>query len=111
MPAEPQKLLYAIERELKALSWWENAPPSARALASTEPFCLDTLSFAQWLQFVLLPRMQAMIDAGAPLPSRISLYPMATETFKQLPEDTGALEEAIARLDEALSGQPVRREA
>lgn len=111
MSAEPQTLLYAIEREMKALCWWESVSPSAQALASTEPFCLDTLSFAQWLQFVLLPRLQAMIDAGAPLPSRIALYPMATESFKVRPEDTGALEEAIAHLDESLSGQPVRRQA
>ncbi len=111
MSAEPQILLHAIERELKALSWWESVPPSARALASTEPFCLDTLSFPQWLQFVLLPRMQVLLDAGAPLPSRISIYPMAVESFKPLPEDTDGLEEAIARLDECLSGQPVRREA
>ncbi|ATG73240.1 hypothetical protein CGX12_16085 [Zobellella denitrificans] len=110
MSAEPRALLYAIERELKVLSWWESSPPSAEALASTEPFCLDTLSFPQWLQFVLIPRMQALIDAGSPLPTRISIYPMATESFRQLAEDTRALEEAIARLDEALSGQPVSRE-
>ncbi|MBL1378309.1 YqcC family protein [Zobellella iuensis] len=110
MSAEPQALLYAIERELKVLSWWQSVPPSAKALASTEPFCLDTLTFPQWLQFVLLPRMQALIDSGAPLPSRISVYPMAIESCKLLAEDTRALEEAIARLDEALSGQRVSRE-
>ncbi|WP_375057700.1 YqcC family protein [Zobellella sp. DQSA1] len=110
MSAEPRALLYAIERELKVLSWWQSVPPPAKALASTEPFCLDTLTFPQWLQFVLLPRMQALIDAGAPLPTRISVYPMAIESFKELAEDTRALEEAIARLDEALSGQQVSRE-
>lgn len=111
MSAEVEKRLYAIERELKALSWWQNEPPSAAALASTEPFCLDTLTFSQWLQFVLLVRLQAMLDAGAPLPSSISIYPMAIESFKSLAQDTRALEEAIAELDETLSGQTVVREA
>ncbi|GGB38876.1 hypothetical protein GCM10011502_10190 [Oceanisphaera marina] len=111
MSAEVEKRLYAIERELKALSWWQSEPPSAAALASTEPFCLDTLTFSQWLQFVLLVRLQAMLEAGVPLPNNISIYPMATESFKPLAVDTRALEEAIAGLDETLSGQAVVREA
>lgn len=110
MHADPQALLHAIERELKLLSWWQAVPPAPEALASGEPFCLDTLTFPQWLQFVLIPRMQALLDAEAPLPTRISLYPMATESFKDLAEDTRALEEAIARLDEALSGKRVPRQ-
>ncbi|WP_417618155.1 YqcC family protein [Oceanisphaera sp.] len=110
MSAEVQTRLYAIERELRALSWWQREPPSAAALASTEPFCLDTLTFPQWLQFVLLQRLQAMLDAGMPLPVKVSIYPMATESFKSLAEDTRALEEAIAGLDEALSGETVVRE-
>ena len=111
MSAEVRKRLYTIEQELKALSWWQSEPPSAAALASTEPFCMDTLTFSQWLQFVLLKRLSAMLDAGASLPNNIAIYPMATESFKSLATDTRALQEAIARLDETLSGQAVVREA
>lgn len=111
MTPDPQTQLNAIAQELKALSWWQALPPTAEALASQEPFCLDTLTFPQWLQFVLIPRMQAMLDAGVPLPTHIALYPMATESFKDLPENTRALEEAIALLDESLTGKRVIREA
>ena len=111
MSAHHHLLLDAIEIELKALAWWETTHPGAEALASSEPFCLDTLDFSQWLQFVLLARLRAMLDAKMPLPSNIAVYPMAFETFKSMPEDTTALTEAIAQLDEGLSGQPVTREA
>lgn len=107
----PVSLLDAIELELKALNWWETTHPGAEALASTEPFCMDTLDFSQWLQFVLLARLRAMHDAKLPLPTTIAVYPMAYEAFKGMPENTTALTEAIAQLDEALSGQPVEREA
>ncbi|WMC11439.1 YqcC family protein [Oceanimonas pelagia] len=110
MSADIPSLLTDIERALKALGWWQTSPPSAAALASTQPFCLDTLSLPQWLQFILLPRLRAMLAAGSPLPSRIAVYPMAVESFREVREQAGALLEAIARLDEALSGEPVVRE-
>ncbi|AEY01155.1 hypothetical protein GU3_06995 [Oceanimonas sp. GK1] len=111
MPADIPGLLTDIEQALKALGWWQDAPPSPEALASTQPFCVDTLSLPQWLQFVLLPRLRALVAAGSPLPTRIAVYPMAVESFRGMKEDTQALAEAIAQLDEALSGQRVVRDA
>ncbi|MBU3825628.1 MAG: YqcC family protein [Candidatus Oceanisphaera merdipullorum] len=103
-------LLDTIENELKALSWWQAVPPSAEDLASTLPFAVDTLSLAQWLQFVLLARLRDMLAAGMPLPTEISVYPVAQESFAGLSEDTRGLMAAIAQLDEALTGQPVKHE-
>ncbi|NHI00303.1 MULTISPECIES: YqcC family protein [Oceanimonas] len=111
MTADISRLLLDIEQELKTLGWWDSEPPSAAALASTQPFCIDTLSLPQWLQFVLLPRLRAMLAAGSPLPGRIAVYPVAVESFKGVNADASALNEAIARLDEALSGRPVVRES
>ncbi|OYW90485.1 MAG: pseudouridine synthase, partial [Pseudomonadales bacterium 32-61-5] len=42
--------LLLIERELRVLGVWEALSPDPQALASREPFCVDTLSFEQWLQ-------------------------------------------------------------
>ena len=101
--------LNAIEDALKAQAWWQETPPTAQDLASTLPFGVDTLSLAQWLQFILLARLRAMLAAGVALPSEISVYPMAQQSFAGLEQDTRHLTEAIAQLDEALSGQPVER--
>lgn len=109
MSVRVQQQLDAIEQELKTLSWWESEPPSAQALASIQPFAIDTLTFSQWLQFILLARLQAIIDANMSLPTAMSVYPMATESFKGLPDNTQPLIEAIAQLDEAITGQPVAR--
>lgn len=54
--------LLLIERELRVLGWWSESPPSAQALASREPFCVDTLEFQQWLQWIFLPRMKVILE-------------------------------------------------
>ncbi|MEC8429313.1 MAG: YqcC family protein, partial [Pseudomonadota bacterium] len=42
--------LIDLQCELKNLNLWETQRPADEALASTQPFCIDTLSFPQWLQ-------------------------------------------------------------
>ena len=70
-------LLIDIECELRRADLWSAETPSAEALASVEPFCVDTLDFQQWLQFILLPRMNALIAAQAPLPDKCDITAMA----------------------------------
>ncbi|MCT7655392.1 hypothetical protein MBH78_13315 [Oceanimonas sp. NS1] len=59
---------------------------------------------------MLLPRLRAMLAAGSPLPGRIAVYPWRWR-LQGVNADVSALNEAIARLDEALSGRPVVRES
>lgn len=98
-------LLAALQSELEALALWQAELPSAAQLASTQPFCVDTLRFEQWLQFIFIPRISAMMDALQPLPSQISLCPMAEESFKNHGEKAAKLINTIADIDELLSGQ------
>lgn len=70
-------LLIDIECELRRADLWSAERPSADALASVEPFCVDTMDFQQWLQFILLPRMQAIVAAQAPLPGKCDITTMA----------------------------------
>ena len=70
-------LLIDIECELRRTDLWSAETPSAEALASVEPFCVDTLDFQQWLQFILLPRMNALITSQAPLPDKCDITAMA----------------------------------
>ncbi|MNJ80295.1 hypothetical protein D3C77_786240 [compost metagenome] len=46
-------------------------------MASAEPFCVDTLAFEEWLQWVFLPRMKEIIERGEGLPLACSIRPMA----------------------------------
>lgn len=73
--------LLLIERELRAQGWWSDVPPSAQALASVEPFCVDSLAFEEWLQWIFLPRMKLIIESGQPLPSVSGIRPMAEMVY------------------------------
>lgn len=97
-------LLLKIRTEMEELKLWQSSPPPAEALASTQPFCIDTLHFTEWLQWLLIPRLQEMIRQEIPLPQSSQIHPMAEEVFKQMQADTDALLALINRLDETLSG-------
>lgn len=100
-----QELLLAIQRELRGLRLWTELPPTAAALASQAPFCCDTMPLEQWLQYVMLPRMQALVDGRLPLPVVISVCPIAEQAFAAMGERAWPLINRIAELDELLSGR------
>ena len=69
-------ILDEIEHELQALEHWggEKKRPRAQAFLSTAPFCIDTMEFHQWLEYVLVAKMRQMIKEGKPLPSKMLLH-------------------------------------
>ncbi|MFT5710544.1 MAG: hypothetical protein ACI8QT_001241 [Halioglobus sp.] len=101
------ELLIDIESELRTLDLWQNIPPCEKALASDQPFCVDTLTLSQWLQFILLPTLYGLMKEGRELPKRCGVAPMAEEYFKgsELPVD--ALIVALRDIDIALSSDRV----
>jgi uncharacterized protein YqcC (DUF446 family) len=78
------EILMDIEKELRELRLWEAEPLPPEALASQEPFAVDTMTFPQWLQFIFIPRFYAMIEAEMPLPTNCNIAPMAEEYFAPL---------------------------
>lgn len=74
--------LDAIERYLKAHQLWSSETPAPAALASTEPFAVDTLSFEQWLQFLFLPKVRQYLLQHDCLPPGMSIAPMAKEVYQ-----------------------------
>ncbi len=77
--------------------------PPADALSSDQPFCVDTLTFPQWLQFVFLPTIQNMLQEDQTLPGRCGIAPMAEEYFRGTGLRSSALVAALVRIDELLS--------
>lgn len=86
--------LLQLEAELRRLELWQSELPPAEALASTEPFCVDTLTLPQWLQFVFLPRMRQLVEMEESLPRQCGIAPIAEEFFK----NTSGTETLIALL-------------
>ena len=68
--------LNALELGLQDLGLWSDARPEPEALASTMPFCYDTLELEQWLQFIFLGRMREILEQGDRLPESCAIIPM-----------------------------------
>ncbi|MBB5212064.1 YqcC family protein [Microbulbifer hydrolyticus] len=95
-------LLLELEMELRTLELWDAEPPGPEALASTQPFCVDTLTLPQWLQFVFLPRMSQLVEREHPLPQKCGIAPMAEEYFRGLDLPSAGLTRKLIEIDERL---------
>tara|TARA_B100001063_G_scaffold164655_1_gene153608 strand:+ start:80 stop:406 length:327 start_codon:yes stop_codon:yes gene_type:complete len=101
--ARVSALLSSIQVEMQSQQLWAAQSPSAEALSSQQPFCVDTLMFTEWVQWLMLPRLQMMIDQRASLPQNSNMHSMAEEAFKRIKADTDQLLELIKALDDALN--------
>jgi len=95
--------LQAIEQSMRDLALWQAAPPEPEAFASTEPFCVDSMSAEAWLQWVFLPRMYALLDADAPLPTRFAITPYFEEALKDNEPNCMPLLVVLQKLDNMLN--------
>ncbi|MBQ0761555.1 YqcC family protein [Marinobacter psychrophilus] len=98
--------LLAIEIQLRQMNCWQSEPLAAEKYLSREPFCLDTMSFEQWLQFVLLARMKQLVEDDQPLPMVSGVAPMAEEHYRSGSGPGQALIRELAALDELLGAKP-----
>jgi uncharacterized protein YqcC (DUF446 family) len=103
MHTEVAEVLIDIEAQLRQLGLWDKIPPSSEALASEQPFAVDTLTLPQWLQFIFLPTIREMLEAGQSLPDRCGIVPMAEEFFRDTGLACDELIVALTRIDQLLS--------
>ena len=101
------ELLIDIEGELRKLGLWSQIPPTEKALASEQAFCVDALTLSQWLQFIFLPTLYGLIENRQDLPRRCGVAPMAEEDFRNSEMATDALIAALHQIDITLSGEGV----
>lgn len=95
--------LLLIERELRELGWWSETPPSDEALSSVEPFCVDTLEFEQWLQWIFLPRMKIILEENLPLPNASGILEMAEMVYASRQKETRFLQQLLAHFDRLIT--------
>ena len=104
-PTLLRQQLQQLEAEMRAASLWSAQPPSDEAMSSTMPFMYDTLQIEEWLQWVFMPRLHALLDANAPLPTSCSVHPLAEhEWTNRLPNGThGAALKLLCEIDANLT--------
>jgi uncharacterized protein YqcC (DUF446 family) len=104
MPPDRQQnvLRYAglIEAEMRRSGYWQNHSLDPRKLQFTQAFALDTMTFAEWLQFVFLPRVREAAVANQ-FPSGSSVGAQAVREFDGDPR-AGRLLSLLAEFDELL---------
>ncbi len=105
MRTEVAALLIDIEAQLRQLNLWEQEPPPAEALLSSQPFCIDTLTLPQWLQFIFVPRLYQALEQGEDLPARCAIAPIAEEYFLASAHSGEGLLTALRAIDRSLSTQ------
>ena len=103
VPAIAEQLLL-IERELRLQAWWSETPPSDEALASQQPFCVDSMAFEQWLQWIFLPRMKQILEDEAQLPSVSGIRPMAEQVYSDRAEQAAELIRLLGEFDRLIGG-------
>ncbi|WP_136064498.1 YqcC family protein [Modicisalibacter radicis] len=89
-----------LESALRSIDLWDTARPAPEAFDSAQPFCVDTMDLAQWLRYVFIARLQALVDARAPLPASCEVAP-AAEAYLQnsKPSNRAVLVAAVAEVD------------
>ena len=75
--------LEQLQITMQQLNLWQTMPPAAEAFLSEEPFSIDTMSAEEWLQWVFIPRMQALLESGSALPNKIAISPYIEEAMKE----------------------------
>ena len=76
----------AIEAEMRRIGLWQSEPLPAGALASPDAFGWKTLTYAQWLQFVLVPSATTIIVERGDFPRESALATMAVRNFDGMEE-------------------------
>ncbi|MBY3789697.1 YqcC family protein [Photobacterium carnosum] len=79
---QSQQLLTQLENILQHHHYWETITPEPQALASTEPFAIDTLDCHQWLQWIFIPKLHYLIVQRLPLPTQFAISPYVEEAMK-----------------------------
>jgi len=74
-----------IEAEMQKIGLWQTEPLRPEQLEFTQAFAMDTMTFAQWLQFIFLVRVREAV-ASNEFPSGSSVGAQAVREFDGDPD-------------------------
>src|SRR6187401_2008234 len=91
-----------IEAELKRLGRWMETPLDDEFFINMGAFGSNTMSFEQWLQFVLIPRLEKIVEEKSEFPTESNL---ATYSIRYFDGDNNAasLQNILYSLDQLIN--------
>lgn len=93
-----------IEAELKRLNRWSSEQLPHDRFENMGAFGSNTMAFEQWIQFVLIPRIQEIISEGERFPESSNLATYAVRAFDG-DTDVAHLSDLLYDLDNLISQQ------
>lgn len=103
IPNRIADVLLEVEANLRVHGMWDEHKPPESDLNSSIPFCMDTLRFEQWLQWIFLPRMKTTIEETQPLPLKSGIFEYAEECLHKNDPATRRLLTLLKRFDDLIS--------
>ena len=88
-----------IEAELKQMGMWQERALDPEQYDFKAAFGADTMSFPQWLQFIFLPNVRAIIAEQGTFPASSNLAVYAIREFDTYPQDNGHLLNLLMEFD------------
>jgi uncharacterized protein YqcC (DUF446 family) len=73
--------LSTIKGAMRDSGMWQAQPLDAEQYEFRQAFCADTMTFSQWLQFVLVPRVELVLSTRRTFPSTSSVAAQAIREF------------------------------
>ena len=92
-------LLDQIEGCMRTMELWESVSPPPAAFESVQPFCIDTMVFSQWLQWIFVARFRAILEGAHSLPDGCGIAPMAEEALNGMDCDVVELIRLLREFD------------
>ncbi len=105
IPNRIADVLLEVEASLRIHGKWDKAKPDPSDLSSTIPFCMDTLKFEQWLQWIFLPGMKDTLEQTKPLPLQSGIFEYAEECLHKDDPSTNSLLKQLKTFDDLISIQ------
>jgi uncharacterized protein YqcC (DUF446 family) len=97
-----------IEAELRALNAWDAEPPSPEAIANGGAFGGRTMAFTQWLQWVLIPRLQEVASGASDIPPSSSVGAYAVRELDGWNEASSLISK-LSELDRLVGHAPPKK--
>lgn len=81
-----QAKIQEIQAEMKAIGLWRNDPLPPEAYNITQAFGADTMTFEQWIHFILVSRVNDVIKERGQFPNSSAVGVYATRAFDGMDE-------------------------
>ncbi len=91
--------LNAIEAEMRRIGFWQDKPLDPEQYDFRAAFAGDTMAFTQWLQFIFIPNVRAIIAKQGTFPASSQVGAYAVREFDTYGEDAYRLTALLSEFD------------